>query len=84
MKIFVTEMLRWGDSETRHYIVGVFSKKEAAEYAGEVEKTWRGGKYEARIIECEVDRELEQDKLDCHLACMHNALKGVNDGMATD
>ena len=55
MKLYITQMLRWGDTETHHYIVGAFSDKEKATYAGEVEVAWRGGKYEYRIEEAELD-----------------------------
>ena len=55
MKLHITQMLRWGDTEAHHYIVGVFSDKEKAIYAGEVEAAWRGGKYSYRIEEVGLD-----------------------------
>ncbi len=50
-KLFVVEALRWGDDENHSYIVGIFEKKQAAIYAGEIEETWRGGKYKCRTTE---------------------------------
>lgn len=47
--VYVTEMLRWGDDEAHHYILGVFDNIDAAEEAGEIERSWRGGKYEYKI-----------------------------------
>ena len=55
MNLYTTQMLRWGDTESHHYIVGVFSDKEKAIYVGEVEAAWRGGKYEYMIEEVELD-----------------------------
>lgn len=55
MKIFVVEMLRWGDTETHHYIIGAFSTRGQAEEIGYAEECWRGGKYTKNIVEVEVD-----------------------------
>jgi hypothetical protein len=33
--IYITEMLRWGDDESHHYIIGAYSTNEEASYAGE-------------------------------------------------
>ena len=41
MKVYIAQMLRWGDSETHHYILGVFSNKEDAELVCDMEKSWR-------------------------------------------
>ena len=54
-KVFVVEMLRWGDAENHSYVHGVYSTREAAEKAGQVQAVWRGGKYDPRITECEID-----------------------------
>jgi len=48
-KVYVLEMLKWGDDEKHSYIVGVFNNREDAEKAGEVEAELRGGKYEYRV-----------------------------------
>jgi hypothetical protein len=55
MKIYVVEMLRWGDTESHHYIVGAFTTRDKAEDAGTSEEYWRGGKYEHRVVEVGLD-----------------------------
>jgi hypothetical protein len=67
--IYITEMLRWGDDESHHYIIGAYSTIQDAEYAGEVEKTWRGGKYEYRIVPKEIDAPLDSDQVKHHEDC---------------
>ena len=39
-------MQRWGDNETHNYVLGVFTTKLNAKKAGELEREYRGGKYE--------------------------------------
>jgi hypothetical protein len=71
MKVYITEMLRLGDPEENHYIVGAFSTREQAELSGDVEKTWRANKYEYQVTEVELD-VLDDDymeKLKYHLDC---------------
>lgn len=48
-------MQRWGDSEGHHYIQGVFSTEADAKLAGEIEASWRGGKYTPLIQEFVLD-----------------------------
>ena len=67
--LYVTEMLRWGDTESHHYIVGVYSSREGAAFAGEIEKTWRGGKYEYQITESELDAPASQELWEYHTSC---------------
>lgn len=67
-KLFVTEMLRWGDEESHHYIVGVYSTLATAKLAGEAEATWRGGKYEYRIVPCNFN-EIESKILKNYNKC---------------
>ena len=67
--LYVTEMLRWGDVERHHYIVGVYTTRQQAELAGEVEKSWRGGKYEPAVVECEQDAADPLQKLQHHELC---------------
>lgn len=55
MKVYVTEMLRWGDEESHHYIIGTFSTEEKAQEAGDAERSFRGGKYEYRIVSTLLD-----------------------------
>ena len=52
MTIYIVEMLRYGATETHHYIMGSYTK---AQEVGEVEKTWRACKYRPRITELEID-----------------------------
>lgn len=65
----IVEMLRWGDDESHHYIIGAYINLSDATYAGEVEKTWRGGKYEYRIVSLEVNKVLDEDKVKNHEGC---------------
>lgn len=51
MRLYVVEMLRWGDREAHSYVIGVFTDKEQAETAGKAMVTYRGGKYEYCITE---------------------------------
>lgn len=65
MNVYVTEMLRWGDDETHHYIVGVFDTREAAEEYGDAHKSFRGGKYEYRVVEGEMNYQ-DQEIVNYH------------------
>lgn len=56
MKLYIVKMNRWGDPENHSYVIGVFSTKELAEQSGQDEEQYRGGKYEAWIKECELDK----------------------------
>ena len=47
--LYVVEMLRWGNRENHSYVVGIFDSMVQAEQCGEIEKSWRGGKYEYSI-----------------------------------
>lgn len=77
MTIFAVTMKRWGDDETHHYMIGAFSTHERAVWEGEIEKTWRGGKYEYHIDEFEIDSKEnwlgisidEYSKVGYHEAC---------------
>lgn len=73
--LYITEMLRWGDDESHHYIVGVYSSREGACFAGEIEKSWRGGKYDYRIVPVELDAASGQDEYEYHTSCMPKELK---------
>ena len=70
MKVYATEMLRWGDREMHSYVIGVYSTREAAELAGDVEVTWRAQKYEFCVSEFDLDKPVEEDKLDYHKNCI--------------
>ena len=67
--MYITEMLRWGDNESHHYILGVYSTREGATFAGEVEKSWRGGKYEARVVVAALDAASGQEQYEHHMQC---------------
>jgi hypothetical protein len=67
--IYITEMLRWGDDESHHYILGVYSTREGAQFAGEVEKSWRGGKYDYRVVPKQLDAASGQDQYEHHMQC---------------
>jgi len=67
--IYITEMLRWGDDESHHYILGVYSTREGAAFAGEVEKSWRAGKYEYRVVPMKLDAASGQDQYEHHMQC---------------
>lgn len=68
MKLYVTEMLRWGDREKHSYVIGVYSTREQAELAGDAEVSWRASKYEYAITEFELDY-LDPETLEYHKQC---------------
>lgn len=72
MRVYIAQMLRWGDSETHHYILGVFSNKEDAELVCDMEKSWRVCKYEPNVIEIMLDEFASdfQEKLEYHKQCV--------------
>ena len=67
--VYITQMLRWGDLESHHYVVGVFSSMRLAEHAGEIEKAWRGGKYEFQVLGCVVDPDEDVEKTEWYRSC---------------
>lgn len=67
--VWVCQMLRWGERENHHYIVGVYSTERAARYAGEVEKSYRGGKYEFEVEEHVLDAPISAEALAVHEEC---------------
>jgi len=48
-KVFVVEMLRWGERELHSYVQGVYSSEEEAFTAAKEAEEGRGGKYEAEV-----------------------------------
>ena len=64
---FITEMLHCGCPD--HYIIGAYSTRELAAHAGEVEKSWRAGKYEYRIVEVIIDAPIDDEMLINHNLC---------------
>lgn len=71
MKLYIAEMLRWGDTESHHYILGVYSTYEQAFLVCDAEKSWRGCKYEPNVIELVLDELPEHwdEKLKYHRGC---------------
>lgn len=49
--IYTVHAYRWGDRELHSYLVGVYTKKQAALKVAREEAEWRGGKYECEVIE---------------------------------
>ena len=47
--LYVVEMLRYGDREKHSYVIGAFAQRWQARQCGEIEKSWRGGKYEYEV-----------------------------------
>lgn len=54
-RIFIVEMLRWGNDEGYSYIIGSWSDYEIAEAEAKIHMIHRGGKYNAVIHESLVD-----------------------------
>lgn len=65
--VFITQMLKWGNTESHHYILGAYSSKADAEHAGEVEKSWRGYSYEPNIVEVVIDSPMSGVKVLNHM-----------------
>lgn len=68
MIVYVVTMHRWGDEESHNYVLGAFTCKEVAAISGDVERTYRGCKYEPKVTECLLDN-LEGDKIKYHESC---------------
>jgi hypothetical protein len=54
-RLFIVEMLRWGDREGHSYIIGAWRKYEDALLAAKQGMADRGGKYDAEIHETMID-----------------------------
>lgn len=62
-KIYVVNVFRWGDRDKHSYFVGVFSKKQKAIDEAEREEKYRGSiKYQAEIIETEINVSYAEDQ----------------------
>lgn len=68
MILYIVTMRRWGDDESHNYVLGAFSDQEKALEAGDIERTYRGCKYEPKITECEIDSS-DEDKRKYHNSC---------------
>jgi len=53
--VYIVTMYRYGDREKHSYVLGAFSTENNARERGELEKDYRGGKYEPEIIRFYVD-----------------------------
>jgi len=53
-KIWIVEMLRWGDRANHSYVLGVYSKKHKAQKEAKQCEVDRGGKYTADITESKI------------------------------
>ena len=62
--VYTVRACRWGGRETHSYVVGVYAKKNSALKAAEIEKDWRGGKYECEILEWVLGAGLEGRNMD--------------------
>lgn len=63
--VYVVNALRWGQRGNHSYLVGVYSKKHAANQAAEAEENYRGGKYGCEVVEIPMDSGIsggEQDR----------------------
>jgi hypothetical protein len=69
VKLWVVEMLRYGDRESHSYVEGVYDSEEKAQAAAKQHCEWRGGKYESSIAPYELGQtsierfELNRPKL---------------------
>jgi len=50
MKVYVVVMYRWGDRQKHSYVLGVWTRREAALKSADDEEVYRGGKYEAEVL----------------------------------
>jgi len=55
IRVFVVELLRYGDKESHHYITGVYSTYKAALKNAREAMDDRGGKYDAQIFTAYID-----------------------------
>lgn len=53
--VYVAHMFRWGDEEKHSYVVGVFTSRQDAIDACVAENIYRGGKYEGRVLETQLN-----------------------------
>ncbi len=59
MIIYIVDMLRFGNVEGHHYVLGAYSTRDGAKFAAESEERYRAGKYQYSIIELNVDPPVE-------------------------
>ena len=62
-KLYIVNVFRWGDRGKHSYFVGVFDKKNKALKEADKEERYRGGiKYQAEIIETEINVSYAKDQ----------------------
>ena len=49
--LYIVTMYRWGDRDGHSYVLGIYTKKNAAIKAAECESEYRGGKYAPEVLE---------------------------------
>jgi len=57
-EIYIVTMYRYGDRESHSYVLGVWDKKAQATKYGQIEESWRGGKYMSEVLPVEINREV--------------------------
>ena len=62
MTVYVVMMYRYGDHENHSYVLGVYSTRDKAMYAGASEAFDRAGKYSAEVTEWKIDSEVSNDQ----------------------
>ena len=72
MNVFVVTAYRFGDHEKHSYVVGVYNTYEMARYVGEIEETWRAGKYECEVQEFEITNRPDPRKLKVHMDSIYD------------
>lgn len=48
-ELYVVVMYRWGDVENHSYVLGVYDSLKVAEFEGQKQRDYRGGKYDPKI-----------------------------------
>lgn len=73
MTFYCTTAYRYGELDGHSYIIGYFSNKSIAKWHGDIEESWRGGKYSCIISEVEelpsgyiINPPIDRDKLANH------------------
>lgn len=54
-KSYIVNAYRWGSHQNHSYTLGCFSNPDIAKEIAESHATYRGGKYECTVEECETD-----------------------------
>lgn len=57
--VFIVTAYRYGDKESHSYVVGAFNNKEEAIKQSNIEREWRGGKYECEVKSMKLNETLK-------------------------